>query len=46
MKIDDYNGLIRCRVTFWDGFLQDTYEVASTELEYPVRTNDSYTYLS
>ena len=27
---DDYNGLIRCRVTFWDGSFLDIYEVIST----------------
>ena len=36
---DDYNGLIRCRVTFWDGSFLDIYEVISTELGYPVRIN-------
>ena len=43
---DDYNGLIRCRVTFWDGSFLDIYEVITTELGYPVRINYSYTYLS
>ncbi len=43
---DDYNGLIRCRVTFWDGSTLNIYEVVSTELGYPVRINYSYTYLS
>lgn len=42
---DDHNGLIRCRVTFWDGSFLDLYEVVSTELGYPVRINYSYTYL-
>lgn len=42
---DDYNGLIRCRVTFWDGSFLDIYEVISTELGYPVRINYAYTYL-
>jgi hypothetical protein len=42
---DDYNGLIRCRVTFWDGSFLDIYEVVSTELGYPVRINYAYTYL-
>ncbi|MFU8773303.1 MAG: hypothetical protein ACNA8H_12900, partial [Anaerolineales bacterium] len=32
---DDYNGLIRCRVHFWDSSLLDLYEVISTELGYP-----------
>lgn len=42
---DDYNGLIRCRVIFWDGSFMDIYEVVSTELGYPVRINYAYTYL-
>ena len=29
---DDYNGLIRCRVVFWDASYLDLYEVVSTEL--------------
>ena len=43
---DEYNGLIRCRVTFWDDSSLNIYEVVSTELGYPVRINYSYTYLS
>ena len=43
---DEYNGLIRCRASFWDGSFLDIYEVVSTELGYPVRINYSYTYLS
>jgi hypothetical protein len=40
---DDYNGLIRCRIVFWDNsFL---YEIVSTELGYPVRVYYAYTYL-
>jgi hypothetical protein len=42
---DDYNGLIRCRVNFWDGSSLNVYEVVSTELGYPVRINYAYTYL-
>ncbi len=42
---DDYNGLIRCRVSFWDGSRLDLYEVVSTELGYPVRVSYAYTYL-
>ncbi len=42
---DDYNGLIRCRVTFWDGSFLDIYEVVSTELGYPVRISYAYAYL-
>jgi hypothetical protein len=42
---DDYNGLIRCRVVFWDGSYLDLYEVVSTELGYPVRVHYAYTYV-
>jgi ketosteroid isomerase-like protein len=42
---DDYNGLIRCRVVFWDDSYLDTYEVVSTELGYPVRVHYAYTYV-
>ncbi len=42
---DAYNGLIRCRVTFWDGSILDIYEVVSTELGYPVRITYAYTYI-
>lgn len=42
---DDYNGLIRCRVFFWDDSFLDLYEVVSTELGYPVRVSYAYTYL-
>ena len=42
---DDFNGLIHCRVIFWDGSFLDIHEVVSTELGYPVRINYAYTYL-
>lgn len=42
---DDYNGLIRCRVVFWDESFLDLYEVVSTELGYPVRVHYAYTYV-
>ena len=42
---DDYNGLIRGRLFFWDGSYLDLYEVVSTELGYPVRVGYAYTYL-
>ena len=42
---DDYNGLIRCRIVFWDDSYLDLYEVVSTELGYPVRVSYAYTYL-
>ncbi len=42
---DNYNGLIRCRIIFWDESFLDLYEVVSTELGYPVRVYYAYTYL-
>jgi len=42
---DDYNGLIRCRVVFWDGSYLDLYEVVNTELGYPVRVHYAYAYV-
>ena len=42
---DDNNGLVRCRVSFWDGSYADIYEVVSTELGYPVRVHYAYTYV-
>ncbi len=42
---DDFNGLIRCRIFFWDNSFLDIYEVVSTELGYPVRINYAYTYI-
>jgi hypothetical protein len=42
---DEYNGLIRCRVFFWDDSYLDIYEVVSTELGYPIRVHYAYTYL-
>lgn len=43
---DDYNGLLKVRVWFWDGSYLDLYEVVSTELGYPVRLHYAYTYVS
>ena len=43
---DDYNGLLRCRVLFWDDSYLDIYEVVNTELGYPVKVHYSYTYLA
>ena len=43
---DDFNGLVRGRVTFWDGSYLDRCEVISTELGYPVRISCAYTYLN
>jgi hypothetical protein len=42
---DDYNGLLRCRVVFWDGSYLDLYETVSTELGYPVRIHYAYAYV-
>lgn len=42
---DEYNGLLRCRVRFWDDSYLDIYEVVSTELGYPVRLHYAYTYI-
>ena len=42
---DDHNGLVRCRVFFWDGSYLDLYEVVSTEHGYPVRIHYAYTYV-
>jgi hypothetical protein len=42
---DDFNGLLRCRVHFWDDSFLDIYETVSTELGYPVRISYAYTYL-
>jgi hypothetical protein len=42
---DDYNGLVRCRVIFWDSSYLDLYEVVSTELGYPIRVHYAYTYI-
>lgn len=45
MASDDFNGLLRCRATFWDGSFLDIYEVVSTELGYPVRVHYAYSYV-
>jgi len=42
---DDYNGLLRCRVLFWDGSFLDIYEVVNTEMGYPLKIHYAYTYL-
>ena len=42
---DDFNGLLKCRVHFWDGSYLDIYEVVSTELTYPLRVSYAYTYI-
>lgn len=42
---DDFNGLLRPRVYFWDDSLLNVHETVSTELGYPVRVVYAYTYL-
>lgn len=42
---DDFNGLVRCRVSFWDGSFLDLYEVVSTEMGHPAKIHYSYTYM-
>ncbi len=39
---DAYNGLVRCRISFWDESYLDLYEVVSTELGYPVKVHYAY----
>jgi len=42
---DDFNGMIRCRVHFWNGAFLSIHETVSTELGYPVRIIYSYSYI-
>jgi hypothetical protein len=42
---DDYNGLVRCRVFFWDESYLDLFEVVNTEQGYPVKVHYAYTYV-
>ena len=42
---DDYSGLLRCRIVFWDASYLDLYEVVNTELGYPVRVHYAYAYV-
>lgn len=42
---DNCNGLVRCRVFFWDDSYLDIYEAVSTELGYPIRLHYAYTYI-
>lgn len=42
---DEYNGLVRCRIFFYDDSYLDLYEVVSTELGYPVKIHYSYQYV-
>jgi hypothetical protein len=43
---DEYNGLVRCRIFFYDDSYLDLFEVVNTELGYPVRIHYSYQYVS
>jgi Family of unknown function (DUF6516) len=42
---DDYNGLIRCRVRFWDDSYLDLFEVVNTERGFPAKIHYAYTYI-
>jgi hypothetical protein len=42
---DDFNGLLKARVFFWDDSFLDLYEVVSTEIGYPIRVSYAYTYV-
>ena len=39
---DDYNGLVRCRVFFWDESYLDLFEVVNTEQGYPIKVHYAY----
>ena len=43
---DEYNGLVRCRIFFWDGSYLDLYEVVNTEQGYPIKVHYAYTYVN
>jgi hypothetical protein len=45
LKSDQYNGLVRCRIFFWDNSFLDLYEVVSTEQGYPIKVHYAYTYV-
>ena len=42
---DDFNGILRCRVHFWDDSFLNIHETVSTELGYPVRIIYAYSYI-
>lgn len=42
---DDYNGILRCRIHFWDGSFLNIHETVSTELGYPIRVVYAYSYI-
>ena len=43
---DGYNGLLRCRVLFWDESYLDVYETVNTEWGHPIKIYYSYTYIA
>lgn len=42
---DDFNGILRCRIHFWDNSFLNIHETVSTELGYPVRVIYAYSYI-
>lgn len=42
---DEFNGLVRCQIYFYDNSYLDLYEVVSTELGYPIKIHYAYTYM-
>ena len=42
---DDFNGILRCRIHFWDDTFLSIHETVSTELGHPVRIVYSYSYV-
>lgn len=42
---DDFNGILRCRIHFWDESFLSIHETVSTELGYPVRIVYAYSYI-
>ena len=42
---DDYNGVLRVWVVFWDHSYLDIHETVNTQLGYPVRIHYAYTFI-
>jgi hypothetical protein len=42
---DEYNGVLRVRVIFWNQSYLDIHETVNTELGYPVRIHYAYTFI-
>ncbi len=42
---DEFNGMLQCRVHFWDNSFLNIHETVSTELGYPVRVVYAYSYI-